>query len=856
MVLNPTAATSSHNLPLFPFSASMNTSTQQLLLRAATVAALPALLSAQLTQEPSTNLPVGEFTGQPIDTTPVYGSHTDSTTLDGAIIAVPTARTPILETYEDALPSISEDEFLEAQRPYIGTTISDRMHYDVRNGTHWVMGRSYKASAGKEGFTYMPFLGSDAPKTYGVTMRLGSATLGGDPIQLQKSIDLSREADRLVLDRGPIDVWYDMGLEAVEQSFALEASGIDAELVLTIDVQADLNFENQGDGIAFLNEYGGVTYDHAVVVDGAGKRLELPIEANADSITLSVPASFMKDSVAPVVVDPVLATYQVHAGYAKNLSEPDVAYDYSTDRFAFVHTSEFSATDHDVWMETRNPGGVLDNLVTVDFTTENVMTPMVANDNTSNQYLVTSRRENAGGYWEIIGRTVDATDIAQQSPVVLIGDAIASWENIRHDLGGKSQGASLFMSVWDREFPSSGYINSRRRTITPIVPFSTVTAPTMSSIMATSNSTLHNDTHTRISESSGTGAVAEWRVLYIREEIATGAQMVETLRYADDGTMAASVVGFNVDGTVSLDDLDVSTGVETVPGPNGGPTFAAPMMLVNGVTPDTWLYAFDGDTLFAGTRIKDSEHTNPLNRPRYPAVTVSANRFYVTYVEFSTTSPSLYTCYSTALDLSNTFDFGVIDRRVVVRELSAHDFKRPATTSRYDGGLYSSRYVACVVTDNDGTYDVQAAVTTSQGLGSMSATQFCQGNPNSTGDYSFITMTGTAGTSGTKTLRASVMPLNQFGYFLAGLGSNPVAPPGSSGIFCIGGAGFGRYNQGIEVFFTGTTGAATLDIYPASLRGPSGPIVAVAGQRWNFQGWHREDGGDSNFTNAVSIYFE
>ncbi len=268
------------------------------------------------------------------------------------------------------------------------------------------------------------------------------------------------------------------------------------------------------------------------------------------------------------------------------------------------------------------------------------------------------------------------------------------------------------------------------------------------------------------------------------------------------------------------------------------------------------MYAIDGNNIFAGTRVKFAEHTNPANSPRFPAVTVSAERFYLTYVEYSATSPSLYTCYSTALDMSNTFEFGVLDRRVVVRELSAYDFKRPATASRYEGGNYTSRYVACAVTDNDGAFDIQAAVTTAQQLSSMSATPFCQGNPNSTGDYSFITMTGAASTTGSKTLRASAMPLNQFGYFLAGLGSTPFTPPGSSGVFCIGGAAFGRYNQGIEVFFTGTTGDAILDIDPTSLRGPAGPIVVTAGQEWNFQSWHRENGGDSNFTNVVRIVFE
>lgn len=836
----------------------MQVSPQRWLLCAATAVALPALVNAQITQEPSPDLPADPYLGDPVDPRPIKKSHlTWEAPEDGAIRAFPSQRSPIVETPIEAQQLISDAEFLEAYKSEAGNAPQDRMHYDLQNGTHWAMGLAYKASAGQKGFTYHPFLGSSAPKTYGVTMRLGSATLGGETIQLQDSISIARKADRITLDRGPIDVWYDMGLESVKQSFALEAAGIDAELVLTIDVSSDLAFEMQSGTVSYLNELGGVTYSHALVVDGAGHELALPIFAQADQITLTVPASYMKNSVAPVVVDPVIATYQVHPGYIRDLTEPDVAYDLTTNRFAFAHTSEWSATDFDVWLETRNPDtGALDSVESIDFTTLNYQTPMVANDNTSNQYLVTSRHLNASGFWEITGRTVDATDISQQSPVFMIADANSSWESGRHDLGGKSQGSPLFLSVWERTFSSSNYTNIRRRLITPVVPFSTVTAPSVSSVFAVSSSSLFDDSQVRVSESSGTAAVAEWRLVYIREEKATGDQDIDTLRINDDGTVVDTITSFAVSTTNDLQDIDVSTGLATMPGPNGGPTYATPMMFVPSVTPTIWVYAMDGDSLFAGTRIKISEHTNQDNRPRYPAVSASATRFNVTYVEFSTTSPSVYTCYSTAVDLTNTFAFGVNDRRVIVKELTQHDFKRPASASRYDGGNYTSRYVACAVTDYDGALNVQEAVTIFPNLPSTPGTQFCQGNPNSTGDYGFITMTGTASDSTTKELRASAMPFNQFGYFLAGQSASSITPPGSSGVFCVGGGAFGRYNQNIEVFFTATSGEAQLTIDPAAFRGPSGNVVATAGETWRFQAWHRENGGDSNFTNGIAVFLD
>ncbi|MDF1837218.1 MAG: hypothetical protein P1V35_05065 [Planctomycetota bacterium] len=777
--------------------------------------------------------------------------------IDGAVMAQPSKRSPVQSTPVTEIPDSNQEVPRKGLRTELGQSSITRVQHDTRGKTHWALGRSYKAQADASGFTYMPFLGSQAPKTYGVSMRLTSATLGGDPIHLEADAHVERQADRLVLDRGPIDVWYDLDLESVEQSFALEVSGIDAELVLTIDVQSELALTQRASGIAYLNDLGGVTYDHAVVFDGSGKRLELPIDAGPGGIRLTVPASFMAQSVAPVVVDPILSTFQVHGSFSFNLTDPDVAYDLTTDRFAFVHTSEWSATDHDVWIETRSPTGAFDTLATIDFTSQDVRDPMVANDNTSDQFLVTSRRRDSNSRWEIIGRTVNALDINQLSPVLLIGSTDTNWENGYHDLGGKSQGTPLFMSVWDRHFFSSTYVNSRRRTITPIVPFSTTTPPLLSLVEATSISSAHNDTQVRISESSGTALVAEWRIIYARQEIATGIESMETVRFADDGTMVAPTIGFDLYSNYSLEDLDVTTGLDNVIGPDGGTTYGiAGMYVESGVEWAIWMFGMDGDTLFGGVRIKRSEHTSTTNQPMLPAVTVSATRFHVTYLENLPTPPHGVTCYTTALDLTGQHDFGVIDRRVVARSLDGSDFKRPATASRYDGGNYGSRYTATAVTDTGGALATQWATTQSQNLSSCPVKQMCFGYPNSTGDYGFITMTGSADTTGSKTLRASAMPLNQFGYFLAGRGQSSFIPPGSSGVFCIGGAAFGRYNQPTEIFYTGSTGEGTLTMDPAQLPAPGGPVPAVAGQYWYFQAWHRESSGDSNFTNSIRIRFE
>ena len=118
-------------------------------------------------------------------------------------------------------------------------------------------------------------------------------------------------------------------------------------------------------------------------------------------------------------------------------------------------------------------------------------------------------------------------------------------------------------------------------------------------------------------------------------------------------------------------------------------------------------------------------------------------------------------------------------------------------------------------------------------------------------------MAGTPSVATTKFVIASDMPTFQFGYFLVsqnGFGFGPV--PGSAGTYCLIGGPVGRYNQPLEIFDTGANGLASLSINPNAMRTPTGDVQAMAGTTWNFQAWHRENGGSSNFTNAMSLLME
>jgi len=125
---------------------------------------------------------------------------------------------------------------------------------------------------------------------------------------------------------------------------------------------------------------------------------------------------------------------------------------------------------------------------------------------------------------------------------------------------------------------------------------------------------------------------------------------------------------------------------------------------------------------------------------------------------------------------------------------------------------------------------------------------------NSTGMAGEIEASGSLRVAdGDLTLSARHLPPNQFGYFLTSDTQGFVANPGGSdGNLCLGGA-IGRFRS--QVQNSGTGGRFSIEVDLQGL--PFVPPHAVLpGETWNFQAWHRDIGGRSNFTDATSLLFE
>ena len=174
-----------------------------------------------------------------------------------------------------------------------------------------------------------------------------------------------------------------------------------------------------------------------------------------------------------------------------------------------------------------------------------------------------------------------------------------------------------------------------------------------------------------------------------------------------------------------------------------------------------------------------------------------------------------------------------------------------------DADARGNTWVAYVSGQSSGTSTVALGTAIAKiVLDEASETTVCTpSSPNSTGATGRLEAIGSARAAADNlTLVARDLPTGQPVLFLsaaqAGFAPNP---GGSSGDLCLG-ALLGRYAQ--QVIVSDLTGGATLQLdLPRTPQG-AGTVPVLAGETRYWQAWHRESGGGSHLTSAISVRFQ
>src|SRR5688572_24032247 len=262
---------------------------------------------------------------------------------------------------------------------------------EVGDGAVWVLGRNYKARIDARGLTFVPFLGSRAPRNFPVSLSLASATIGAQDLPLHFQAQPVREGQRIWVDHGSITEVFDVAADSIEQSFVVHRGAALGELDVRLDVETDMRQTMNGFGTWFTTPAGGVRYGLATTFDADGSELETINLPGERGIEFVLPAAEVARARGDLTVDPILATVNLEPGTYLDDRDPDVAYDASTDRYIAVFERVYSAQDHDIFsqMIDASTGQPIANTWTyIDFTWDNWRQPSVANMNNADQFLI------------------------------------------------------------------------------------------------------------------------------------------------------------------------------------------------------------------------------------------------------------------------------------------------------------------------------------------------------------------------------------------------------------------------------------------------------------------------------------
>lgn len=383
-----------------------------------------------------------------------------------------------------------------------------RVLFDQREDALWALGDDYKAGFGREGACFVPFLGSDAPANVPLHLRLASVRAGASELDFARDVAPRREGASVLYERGSVLERYDLAPGGVEQSFLVRERIGAGALLLELEVESELAGTREGSDLVFRGERGGVRYSGAVVVDARGERVAAPTCLRRGRIAIELGEPELARLRFPLLVDPLLSTFNVVPPTVLDGSAPDVAFDETTGWWCLVFERAFSAADHDIFsLRLDGDGNVLWDSV-IDASGVSWTTPRVAVNRAASQILVVASTGPSGAR-DIQGRTQSAFVLAT-SGVIAISPSGA--DDVLPDVGGdgSTSATSYYCVVWQRNLNSSNSDVMRQMVRTDATLLGTT------SMLSSPSSTL--ESAPSISNSNGSAGAFEryWTVAWQR----------------------------------------------------------------------------------------------------------------------------------------------------------------------------------------------------------------------------------------------------------------------------------------------------------------------------------------------------
>lgn len=328
------------------------------------------------------------------------------------------------------------------------------------DGPLWVNTAPWKASFASEGWSFIPFFGSDAPRNFPVGFAPPNVRIGGEALATVAATP-TRTNRRIEYAHGSCVQALEVTDQGIEQTFRFDRLPHRGELVLSIATQSELSGEDAGLGLTFGNQLGTVHYGEAVAIDASGERTAAETTFHDGTITIRVPALFVVSARLPLLIDP-LVSVRTFASGSQHVGNTDIAWDQSSQTSAICYQLAFSASDTDCFVVRADTDLNLLGLATIDGTTTSWTAPKIASNNGAHNFLVVCQVNvgHVAPHW-IGGRILDHFgNTGGQFDIERSGVAgHYPGNHVRPDVGGDPYlvSPSYFTVVWEHEYSTADH---------------------------------------------------------------------------------------------------------------------------------------------------------------------------------------------------------------------------------------------------------------------------------------------------------------------------------------------------------------------------------------------------------------
>ena len=565
---------------------------------------------------------------------------------------------------------------------------SGRVYLDRPGDEHvWARGDDWKAAFGADGFAFVPFLGSTAPRNFPLQLTLLAVQAGATTAPLTPAT-VTATARRVDIDHGSVCERYELTPGHVEQQFVVPEQLAPGALAIRMAVGTELAATTSDDGsFCFANAFGGVRYGRATAIDAAGAATPVASAISDGVLTLTVPADFVAHAAFPLTIDPVILTVGlVQPPQATALLNPDVAYAGTfAGLFTTVIEEAFSATDHDVRIRAfRGDGSVaIDDYI--DFSSSSWQTPRIASHFVASQFLCVARRVGTG-----IGARLLSFSSPLGQPQLALGPqfvAHASSTALDPDVGGDASTIATLPGNYCVAWEDSGLIQW-----TLVRSDGLVVTPAGN----TANGLLLAGSHPALSKSCGPEApIAQEWILVWEQFGGVGNQDIWGRRIS--GTGVYNSARFAIDNSpLSETRPQVSSKTDFVSGSDRWMVVwqrSYPQSPVLVPHDDVIGAIYSDSTSLTGEVNLSTLFAMPTGFASFPCVDTDGTRFAVGFAQYDSIFQPDLKPYLATVHLVGTTQIGVTSYPEMLNAHVAAD-DHLQITAEHSGGTFSSRYVA------------------------------------------------------------------------------------------------------------------------------------------------------------------